>query len=68
VTGYTGYDQKLQSAREFAADEVAVWDKNVVTSQGSATPYPFAFKIMEALGIDPSFIKGRLLYAKAGGR
>jgi 4-methyl-5(b-hydroxyethyl)-thiazole monophosphate biosynthesis len=56
------------SARAFAADEVAVWDKNVVTSQGPATPYPFAFKIMEALGIDPSFIKGRLLYAKAGGR
>ena len=68
VTGYTGYDQKLVSARAFAADEVAVWDKNVVTSQGPATPYPFAFKIMEALGIDPSFIKGRLLYAKAGGR
>ena len=68
VTGYTGYDQKLVSAREFVADEVAVWDKNVVTSQGPATPYPFAFKIMEALGIDPSYIKGRLLYAKAGGR
>ena len=67
ATGYTGYGQKLSSA-VFVADEVAVWDRNVVTSQGPATPYPFAFKIMEALGIDPSYIKGRLLYAKAGGR
>ncbi|MDI9590877.1 MAG: DJ-1/PfpI family protein [Acidobacteriota bacterium] len=68
VTGYTGYDQRLTSAREFVADEVAVWDANVVTSQGPATSYPFAFKIMEALGIDPSPLKGRLLYAKAQGR
>ena len=67
ATGYTGYGERLKSAA-FVADEVAVWDQNVVTSQGPATPYPFAFKIMEALGIDPSFIKGRLLYAKAGGR
>lgn len=67
ATGYTGYGAKLKSAT-FVADEVAVWDQNVVTSQGPATPYPFAFKIMEALGIDPGYIKGRLLYAKAGGR
>lgn len=50
------------------ADEVAVWDGNAVTSQGPATPYPFAFKIMEAAGIDPTPIKNRLLYDKAGGR
>lgn len=67
ATGYTGYGEKLKSA-EFVADEVAVWDGNVVTSQGPATPYPFAFKIMEALGIDPQPIKDRLLYDKAGGR
>lgn len=66
-TGYTGYGAKLTSAR-FVADEVAVWDQNVVTSQGPATPYPFAFKIMEASGIDPQPIKDRLLYDKAGGR
>lgn len=60
--------KKLVSAAEFVADEVAVWDGNVVTSQGPAIPHPFAFKIMEALGIDPSYIKGHLLYAKAGGR
>ena len=67
ATGYTGYGAKLASA-EFVADEVAVWDANVVTSQGPCTPYPFAFKVMEALGIDPQPIKDRLLYDKAGGR
>lgn len=67
ATGYTGYGAKLTSAR-FVADEVAVWDANIVTSQGPCAPYPFAFKVMEALGIDPDPIKERLLYAKAGGR
>lgn len=68
VTGYTGYGERLVSAREFVADEVAVWDGNVVTSQGPATPYPFAFKIMEALGLDPEPLKKSTLYSKAGGR
>ncbi len=67
ATGYTGYEAKLTSVSEFV-HEVAVYDQNVVTSQGPATPYPFAFKIMEALNIDPSEIKGRLLYKEAGGR
>ena len=67
ATGYTGYAEKLKSAT-FVPDEVAVWDANVVTSQGPATPYPFAFKIMEALGIDPEPMKQSTLYTKAGGR
>lgn len=67
ATGYTGYGAKLTSA-QFVADEVAVWDANIVTSQGPCAPYPFAFKVMEALGIDPEPIKARLLYAQAGGR
>ena len=67
ATGYTGYGAKLTSA-QFVADQVAVWDANVVTSQGPATPYPFAFKLMEALGIDAQPLKDRLLYDKAGGR
>ena len=66
ATGYTGYEERLKSA-EFV-HEVAVYDQNVVTSQGPATPYPFAFKIMEALGIDPTELKQRLLYAKAQGK
>ena len=67
ATGYTGYGAKLTSA-QFVADEVAVWDANVVTSQGPATPYPFAFKIMEALGIDAEPMRQSTLYRKAGGR
>lgn len=66
VTGYTGYAQKLTGA--IFCEEVAVFDRNVVTSQGPATPYPFAFKIMEALGIDPNPMKQRLLYELAGGK
>ena len=70
ATGYTGYGAKLTSAR-FVADEVAVWDANIVTSQGPCAPYPFAFKVMEALGVADETIatvKGRLLYKQAGGR
>ena len=66
VTGYTGYDKVLTDGN--FVDAPAVWDHNLVTSQGPATPYPFAFRIMEALGIDPSPLKQRLLYNKADGR
>ncbi len=66
VTGYTGYADILTGA-EFVED-VAVYDQNLVTSQGPATPYPFTFKIMEALGIDPQPLKDRLLYELAGGK
>ena len=66
VTGYTGYAEKLTGA--IFCDDVAVYDANLVTSQGPATPYPFAFKIMEALGIDPQPLKDRLLYKLAGGK
>lgn len=66
VTGYTGYAEKLTGA--VFCEDVAVFDHNVITSQGPATPYPFAFKIMEALGIDPNPMKVRLLYELAGGK
>jgi 4-methyl-5(b-hydroxyethyl)-thiazole monophosphate biosynthesis len=67
ATGYTGYGAKLTSA-QFVADQIAVWDGNIVTSQGPCAPYPFSFKFMEAVGIDPQPIKDRLLYDKACGR
>ncbi|MDO4404652.1 MAG: DJ-1/PfpI family protein [Atopobiaceae bacterium] len=67
ATGYTGYGAKLTSA-QFVADQIAVWDGNIVTSQGPCAPYPFAFKFMEAAGINPQPIKDRLLYDKACGR
>lgn len=67
VTGYTGYAERLTGA-DFVADEVAVTDGNVVTSQGPATPYPFAFAIIEALGLPTAELRCRLLYHVAGGR
>jgi len=66
VTGYTGYAEKLTGAH--FCEDVAVFDQNIITSQGPATPYPFAFKIMKALGIDPEPMKVRLLYELAGGK
>ena len=66
ATGYTGYEAKLVSA-DFV-NKVTVYDQNVITSQGPATPLPFAFKILEVLGIDPTEIESRLLYREAGGR
>ena len=66
VTGYTGYQDKLVSG-DFV-NEVAVFDQNIVTSQGPATPYPFAFKILEVFGKDVTEMKERLMYNFAGGR
>ena len=66
VTGYTGYAQKLIGGQFI--DDVVVFDQNIVTSQGPATPYPFAFKIIEVLGKDVTEMKERLMYNFAGGR
>ena len=37
-------------------------DRHLITSRGPATSLPFAFAIVDALGGDSSFIKGRFLY------
>lgn len=66
VTGYTGYENKLLSGN--FVDDVAVFDKNIITSQGPATPYPFAFKILEVLGKDVTEMKERLMYNFARGK
>lgn len=66
VTGYTGYDQKLTGGQFI--NDVVVFDQNIVTSQGPATPYPFAFKIIEVLGADVTEMKERLMYNFAGGK
>ena len=47
---------------------VVVFDQNIVTSQGPATPYPFAFKIAEVFGKDVTEMKERLMYNFAGGK
>lgn len=65
MTGYTGYAEKLPGA--LFREEVAVVDQNLVTSQGPATGYPFAFKLAEVLGRDTTELRERLLYDFAGG-
>ncbi len=66
VTGYQGYQDRPVSGK--FVDEVVVYDQNIITSQGPATVYPFAFGIIEAFGIDTSILKQRLMYNFAGGK
>lgn len=68
VTGYTGYAEKLPGA--IFCEEVAVADQNLITSQGPATPYPFAYKIAEVLGkgIEVQNLKDSMMYTFAGGK
>lgn len=66
VTGYTGYAEKLIGGQ--FVNDVVVFDQNIITSQGPATPYPFAFKIAEVLGKDVTEMKERLMYNFAGGK
>lgn len=65
MTGYTGYAEKLPGA--IFLEDVAVADQNLVTSQGPATGYPFAFKLAEVLGKDTAPLRERLMYGFAGG-
>lgn len=43
-------------------------DQNLITSQGPASPYPFAFRIMELFGVDPARFRHALMYDLAKGR
>ncbi len=66
VTGYTGYEDKLIGGK--FKNERVVYDKNVITSQGPATPYPFAFKIAESFGINTESIREKHYYHLSGGK
>lgn len=66
VTGYTGYAEKLKGG--IFTDQVAVCDQKIITSQGPATGYPFAYLIAEQLGYDVSGLKERMLYNFARGK
>ncbi|MGB7473236.1 MAG: DJ-1 family protein, partial [Trichococcus sp.] len=61
-----GYAEKLKGG--IFKEEVVVFDQNIITSQGPATPYPFAYKIAEVLGEDVSQMKEKMLYNFAGGK
>lgn len=66
VTGYTGYAEKMPGA--IFLEDVVVVDANLVTSQGPATPYPFAYAIAEVFGVDTASLRERMLYSMAGGK
>lgn len=66
MTGYTGYAEKLPGA--IFEETVAVADQNLVSSQGPATGYPFAFKLGETLGYDTRAVRSRMMYDLAGGK
>ena len=66
VTGYTGYEKKLLGA--ISEEKVVVRDDNLITSQGPATPYPFAYALAEALGKDTSILREKMLYNFADGK
>lgn len=66
VTGYTGYAEKLKCG--IFTDALVESDQKVITSQGPATGYPFAFKIAEELGYEVSGLKERMLYNFARGK
>ena len=66
VTGYTGYEAKLTGG--IFVQEVAVADQNIITSQGPATLYPFAYKIAEVLGENVEELKEKMLYRFSNGK
>lgn len=66
VTGYTGYEDKLIGG--IFKYDVVVEDQNVFTSQGPATPYPFAFKIAESLVVNTQQIRENHHYHLSGGK
>lgn len=66
VTGYTGYGEKLKGGIFTGA--LTESDQKIITSQGPATGYPFAFRIAEELGYDVSGLKERMLYNFAKGK
>lgn len=65
-TAYPGQEAKISTGTH--CEDIVVKDGNVITSQGPATGYPFAFKLAEALGKDTSELRGQLMYDFAGGK
>ena len=66
VTSYPSeaYQNALESAgAEYVNGPTTVTDKNLITSRGPATASDFAFKILEALNLDPTPTKSDMLFA-----
>lgn len=64
LTSYPGPKlEPLFTDANYVNDTVAFDDdRHLITSRGPATSLPFAFAIVDALGGDSAFIKGRFLY------
>ena len=64
LTSYPGPKlEPLFTDANYVTDTVAFDDdRHLITSRGPATSLPFAFAIVDALGGDSAFIKGRFLY------
>ena len=61
-----GTPEKLPGA--VFEEKLTVADANLITSQGPATGYPFAFRLAEAFGYDTGEVRSRLMYGYAGGK
>lgn len=62
VTSYPGPKCEPNFADANYVQDVVARDGKMVTSRGPATALPFAFALVDVLGGDSTFIKGRLLY------
>ncbi len=62
-TSYPGIKDRLTDGTW--RDELVVSDGNLITSQGPALAWRFAFALLEALGVDPEPVKKRMVYDKA---
>lgn len=43
-------------------EEMVLVDGNIITSRGPATTFPFAYKLVEVLGMDADTLKEKMLY------
>ena len=62
-TSYPGIRDRLTDGTW--RDELVVSDGNLITSQGPALAWRFAFALLEALDVDPEPVKKRMVYEKA---
>lgn len=62
MTAYPGKHTEPNYIDANYVKDVVVIDGKLVTSRGPGTPLPFAFALVDVLGGDSAFIKGRFLY------
>ena len=63
-TAYPGYETRIDTTGTFS-EALVVRDGRVITSQGPASAYAFAFALVDALGGDSLTVKNRMVYFNA---